>query len=126
VPPHPPVASADDYLIVVIALVVLWAITSVMAFVIVIRDERKMSPEMLERAWPAVTRDWVLSGFVAAPGVIVPAFGVLLHYIRTRRSWLGAAQGLLAAVITLLPALVVDLVLEALFSGSFEAVFPDT
>lgn len=112
-PAHPP----TDDLVELIAILLVWAVTSAAAFVIVIRDERRLDEQRLERAWPPVTRDWVLSGFIAG-GPLLPAIGVWLHYIRTRRSFLGVLQGLGAAVLSLVPAVVLDLVFEAIFPES--------
>mgnify|MGYP000332437288 CR=1 FL=1 len=78
-------------------------IASLTGFAIVVRDERKLSPRKLERAWPPVTRDMVL-GFGALMGGVLPvAFGVFLHFLRTRRGWKGVGLGLLGFVLVLVP-----------------------
>lgn len=61
---------------VIIELVASWVVTTGLSFLVVILDERRMSEERLERAWPPSSRDAALV-----------AFGVLalpIHFIKTR------------------------------------------
>ena len=58
-------------------------------FGVIVVDERRLSKRedpRLERAWPPAGRDSAIVGF----GVVA----VPLHFIRTRRSLLGAALGI--------------------------------
>ncbi len=59
-------------------------------------DERRLSEEQLERAWPPSSRDNALIGlsFLGAP--LIGLFAVWFHFCRTRRwhPW-GIVQGLL-------------------------------
>ena len=81
-------------------------VTTALVFLIVWRDERRLDPERLDRAWPATTR-------IAA----VVAFGPLclpVHFWRTRRSLVGVVLGfgwaIAVVVANVLVAEVVDLV----------------
>ncbi|WP_394828880.1 hypothetical protein [Pendulispora albinea] len=61
--------------------------TSAMVFIIVWWDERRLSPERLERAWPASTR--------LASAVAFGPFCLPVHFWRTRRSVVGILTGIL-------------------------------
>ncbi len=75
-----------EFLQVVMQPLVIWPLT----FFIVWLDERRMSEAMLERAWPPATRGAVVLWF--------SPFCLLVHFIRTRRSVVGAALGIAAIV----------------------------
>jgi len=97
----------------VLLLVLSWAITTALTFAVVIVDERRMSAERLERAWPPASRD-----------AAIVAFGVLalpVHFMRTRghcasvRGLVGLVLGLLIGLLALVlvvvaSSLVVELV----------------
>ena len=96
----------------VILLVLSWLLTNALTFVIVIVDERRLSADRLERAWPASSRD-----------AAIIAFGVLalpVHFIKTRghlksaSGVLGFALGLLMGVACIVGVAVISsLLLEA-------------
>jgi len=98
----------------IIELVLSWIVTNALTFLVVIVDERRMSEEKLERAWPPPSRD-----------AAIVAFGVLalpVHFIKTRghfrsgRGALGLVVGLLMGVVAVVVvALVSGLLLEGLF-----------
>lgn len=83
-----------------------WAVTTTLLFLIVLTDERRMSEERLEEAWPPATRTLVLVwlGLLALP----------FHFARTRGRffttdlhrfaswWMWFIIGLLAAVLVAL------------------------
>jgi hypothetical protein len=54
---------------------------------IVLRDERRLTPEQLARAWPPTSRNVALYAF--------SPFCVAVHFVRTRRSWIGFFWGVL-------------------------------
>jgi hypothetical protein len=88
-------------------LVVSWGITTALIFVIVLRDEKRLPPEKIDRAWPPASR---------ASAVI--AFGVLclpVYFGRTRRSF----GGVLLGVGWLVALSVLDVVVEALVLLAF-------
>lgn len=58
---------------------------------IIVNDERRLSEAQLERAWSPQSRN---SAIFALLNVGVPQLSVLVHFIRTRRTILGAAIGL--------------------------------
>ncbi|MEO8876810.1 MAG: hypothetical protein ABI461_14550 [Polyangiaceae bacterium] len=76
-----------EFLRVATQPVVLWPLT----FFIVWLDERRMSEAMLERAWPPATRGAVVLWF--------SPFCLLVHFIRTRRSFVGALLGVGAVLL---------------------------
>lgn len=95
-----------------IELLLSWFVTTALLFVVVIADERRMSEERLERAWPPASRD----AAIVALGILALPF----HFARTRgrfftlsarehlRWWLGLALGLaLSVAVTLVNAAVV-------------------
>lgn len=93
----------------IILLVVSWVVTNAFTFLIVILDERRMSEDRLERAWPPSSRD-----------AAIIAFGVLalpVHFTKTR-GHLRSARGVLGFPLGLLMG-VVAVVLVALLSGLF-------
>ena len=74
------------------------AFTTWAVFFIVLRDERALPPERLERAWPPTTRNLAL--------VVLGVFALPFHYVRTRRSVLGFLVGLgLAVAVTAVNAI---------------------
>jgi hypothetical protein len=90
-------------------LLISWVVTTILLFVVVIKDERRLSEERLERAWPPSSRNAALV-----------AFGILalpIHFMRTRgdlrslRGVLGIFKGLVigiagVAIVTLIAAAV--------------------
>jgi hypothetical protein len=72
-----------------------WAATAPIVYAVIVLDERRLSGEMLARAWPPVSRDaalfaaWLLGYF---PPYLLALF--LVHFGRTRRSAWGYALGL--------------------------------
>lgn len=83
-----------------------WGVTTALLFLVVLTDERRMSEERLENAWPVASRNL----FVVWLGVLALPF----HFARTRgrfftlspmthlRWWLGFAMGLAAATVVAL------------------------
>jgi hypothetical protein len=57
---------------------------------IIISDERRLAGAQLERAWPPQSRDCAIFALL---NVGVPQLAVLVHFIRTRRTILGAIIG---------------------------------
>jgi hypothetical protein len=96
----------------VVQLVLSWAVTTLVTFVIVILDERRMDDDRLERAWPPSSRD-----------AAIVAFGVLalpVHFVKTRghlRSVRGLLGLLLGLVLGIVAILVVALVSEIVLQG---------
>ena len=93
-------------------LLLSWAVTTALLFVVVLTDERRMSEERLEEAWPIASRTL----FLVWLGVLALPF----HFARTRGRfftfsvrrhlgwWVGLGMGLVAAVVvTLINAAVV-------------------
>lgn len=91
----------------VIELVLSWVVTSTLTFAVVIFDERRLSDERLERAWPSVTRDFVL--------VYLGVLAIPFHFARTRGTWT-SARGILGRILGFGAGIVVAL-LVVLTSG---------
>ena len=86
-----------------VEILVSFAVTTGALFAVVLRDERRLSPEARERCWPAPSRDAALVVF----GVLAPP----VRFARTRRSVLGFALGVLLALgVTAVNALVLGTV----------------
>lgn len=63
---------------------------------IIVLDERRLRGEELARAWLPVSRDAAIFGLA---NVALHPVCVLLHFVRTRRSWVGVVLGFLWLVI---------------------------
>ena len=99
-------------------LVVSWLVTTALTFAIIIFDERRMSPERLERAWPPSSRDAAIIAF--------GPLALLIHFLRTRggfRTWkrfflgipLGCIMGIGSLfVVSLVGTVLVNIVMMAL------------
>jgi hypothetical protein len=68
-----------------------WAVTLPAVAMIISHDERRLTPELLERAWPPQSRDAAIFGLW---NLGVHPLCVLIHFARTRRSVLGILVGL--------------------------------
>jgi hypothetical protein len=95
----------------VIELLISWVVTTALTFLVVILDERHLSEERLERAWPPTSRDAAIAVF----GVLA----LFVHFIKTRghlrsaRGALGFPLGLaLGAIAVVLVAFVSGLLLD--------------
>lgn len=83
-----------------------WGVTTALLFLVVLTDEKRMSEERLENAWPIASRNL----FIVWLGVLALPF----HFARTRgrfftlsplthlRWWLGLLMGLVAATVVAL------------------------
>lgn len=71
-------------------ILVSFAVTTGALFAVVLRDERRLSPEARERSWPATSRDAAL--------VVFGVLALPVYFARTRRSVLGFALGVLLAL----------------------------
>ena len=105
-PPH----SASQDAFELLALTASWVLTTAASVAIVIRDERRLSPLGRERAWPAVSRDCSIFAF----GQIA----VVVHFIRTRRTWWSPLAGLCAAALASLPSVALEIVLSLLLPAA--------
>jgi hypothetical protein len=74
----------------VLELVLSFAFTTWAVFFIVLRDEKRLTPEQLARAWPPTTRTIAL--------VFLSIFALVMHFVLTRRSLKGLGLGLGAAL----------------------------
>lgn len=95
----------------VLDLLLSWIATTVACFYVVMRDERRLPPELLERAWPSASR--------AAAIVAFWQIAVWVHFWKTRRYGLrGFFLGLFWAVAATMPALAIGFVLDLIFPDS--------
>jgi len=98
----------DIVLILVQIALVIGATSALFAW-----DERRMTDEQRGRAWPPATRGMVIGSPLWFPLWIV---GVPLHFLRTRRSLRGVAEGVFFTV-ALFALLVASAVLVSLAFG---------
>ena len=92
-------------------LVVITIVGRLLAYLIVTADERRLSPERLERAWPP-----------ASKGAAILQFGELtvpLHFLRTRRNFVG----LLLAIAAMYVVLKFEELALMLVGGPFPGLF---
>jgi ABC-type Co2+ transport system permease subunit len=89
------VTGGDQELVQVI---VSWAVTLPAVAVIIVRDERRLKGEALERCWPPQSRDAAIFGLY---NLGVHPLCVLVHFARTRRGVQGILLGFawLAAIV---------------------------
>ncbi len=74
-----------------VQIVVSWAVTLPAVAIVISHDERRLKADLLERAWPSQSRDAAIFGLW---NLGVHPLCVLIHFARTRRSFLGALVGL--------------------------------
>jgi hypothetical protein len=60
--------------------------------VVIVRDERRLTPLRLARAWPPASRDAAIFTLLQLG---LPHLSIVIHFVRTRRTWLGFGLGLL-------------------------------
>ena len=72
-------------------IVASWSVTLPLVAWVIVRDERHLEEPALDRAWPPVSRDAAIFGMW---NMGVHPLCVLIHFVRTRRSALGALLGL--------------------------------
>ena len=81
------------------------------AFLVARHDAQRLTPDLLERAWPSASR--------AAAIVSFGQIAVWVHFWKTRRfGVLGLLLGVFWAVALTLPALAVGFILDQIFPGS--------
>ena len=84
--------------------------------VVLFFDERRLTSSQRPRAWLPSTRDTaVLGAFLF--GVLYAGPGLLIHFVRTRRSFVGVALGLLVPLAILAVDVGVELAAEAAIEG---------
>ncbi|MFO0736257.1 MAG: hypothetical protein U0270_10265 [Labilithrix sp.] len=71
-------------------LILSWIVTTALTFAIIMLDERWMSAERLERAWPPTSRDAAIIAF--------GPLALLLHFMRTRGSFVSRWKRLVFGV----------------------------
>ena len=102
-----------------IASLILWVLQIAATFLVLLWDERRLSEEALERAWPRASRDLY--------AVYLGPLALFFHFWRTRagllfwrtkQGWKGPLYGVIATFAVLLALEVPALVLEAVFQLS--------
>jgi hypothetical protein len=66
-----------------------WAVTLPAVTAIILFDERRLQGDELARAWPPPSRDAAIFGIWLG----VPPLCVVVHFVRTRRTFRGFFQG---------------------------------
>jgi hypothetical protein len=82
-----------------------WSVTLPAVATIVVRDERRLKGQRLERSWPPQSRDAAIFGLWLMG---IHPLCLLLHFGRTRRSVLGVLLGLAWLAAVALSALAVE------------------
>jgi hypothetical protein len=67
-----------------------WVVTLPAVVGVIVWDERRLGGTALERAWPPVSRDAAIFGLW---NMGIHPLCVLIHFLRTRRSFRGAGLG---------------------------------
>lgn len=93
----------------VVQFVLAWLVGTATSYAIVKLDERRLDEQRLERAWPPVSRNAAI--FVFGP-IAVP-----IHFVRTRRSLVGALLGIGAFLVVALVSELAGQLLEALLGA---------
>jgi len=74
-----------------VQIVVSWTVTLPAVIAVIVHDERRLSADRLERAWPPASRDAAVFGLW---NLGVHPLCVLIHFARTRRNVTGLLWGL--------------------------------
>ena len=82
-----------------VQVVASWAVTLPAVATVIAYDERRLGPDLLERAWPPQSRDAAIFGLW---NLGVHPLCVLIHFARTRRTVVGTLLGLGWLVVILL------------------------
>jgi hypothetical protein len=98
--PAPHQETVAESILEIAAILVSGAVSWTVSALIIKRDEKRLSEEMLARAYPPAT--------LAASVFLFQQIAVLVHFIRTRRSVKGFFLGLGWAALALVPSFVVD------------------
>lgn len=89
------------------SFVLQWIFGTAACFALVILDERRMRPPMIERAWPPASRNAAI--------VFFGPLSVPIHFIRTRRNWKGSLLGIGAFVAVLIASAIGGILGELAF-----------
>ncbi len=96
--------TVSESIVEIAAILVLSAVSWTACALIIKRDEKKLDDAMLARAYPPAT--FALSVF------LFQSIAVLVHFIRTRRSVKGFFLGLGWAIVSYVPAYILERLFE--------------
>jgi ABC-type Co2+ transport system permease subunit len=91
-----------------------WAVTLPAVVTIIVRDERRLKDQKLERAWPPQSRDAAIFGLWLMG---VHPLCVFVHFARTRRTLWGVLLGLLWFAVVVAGTLGAELGVTAAIQG---------
>jgi len=97
---HPRQETVAESIVEVVAIIVSGAVSWTASAWIIKRDEKKLDDVMLARAYAPAT--------LIASVFLFQQIAVLVHFIRTRRSFRGFFLGLGWAIAALVPSIIVD------------------
>ena len=90
----------------VLELLISWGATTLLSFVVLGFDERRLPPDRLERAWPVASKRNAV--------VVFGGIAILIHFVRTRRSAVGLLLGFASTfLVSVAAGLVTEGALEA-------------
>ena len=92
--------TVAESIVEVVAILVSGAVSWTASAWIIKRDEKKLDETMLARAYPPAT--------LIASVFLFQQLAVVVHFVRTRRSFTGFFLGLGWAIAALVPALILD------------------
>lgn len=97
---HPRQETVAESIVEVVAILVSGAVSWTVSAWIIKRDEKKLDATMLARAYAPAT--------LIASVFLFQQIAVLVHFIRTRRSFKGFFLGLGWAIAAFVPSIIVD------------------
>ncbi len=92
--------TVGESILEIAAILVSGAVSWTVSALVIKRDEKKLDETMLARAYPPAT--------LAASVFLFQQVAVLVHFVRTRRSFKGFLLGIGWAVAAMIPSFVVD------------------
>lgn len=97
---HPRQETVAESIVEVVAILLSAAVSWTVSAWIIKRDEKKLDDKMLARAYPPAT--------LIASVFLFQQIAVLVHFIRTRRSFKGFFLGVGWAIAAFIPSVILD------------------
>ncbi|HEY1956521.1 MAG TPA: hypothetical protein VGH28_12945 [Polyangiaceae bacterium] len=101
--------TVGESLVEIAAMLVSAAVSWTASWWVIKRDEKKLDETMLARAYAPAT--------LACSVFVFQQIAVLVHFIRTRRSFRGFLLGVLWTVVAFVPSIAVELIFDVFLPG---------